>query len=250
MNLISWNISGLRAVLKKGFIGFVKDENPDILCLQETKIDDSFHMNIPGYNYSYFNHAQKKGYSGTAIFSKTKPSSVIYGIKHEEHDKEGRFITAEFDRFYLVNVYTPNSKRDLTRLPYRINWDKAFLRYIESLDKKKPVVLCGDLNVAHKEIDIANPKANRNNAGFTDAEKADFENILSSGFIDTFRVFNDQPRQYTYWIYFANARTRNIGWRIDYFIISKSLKDKLKDAYILSKVLGSDHCPIGIKIDL
>ena len=241
MRIISWNVSGLRAILNKGFMSFVKKENPDIICLQETKVDDKFQINIPGY-INYINNGEKKGYSGTAIFTKIKPIKYSFG-----KDKEGRVISLEFSKFVLVNVYTPNSQRGLTRLDYRMKWDKEFLEYLEKFEK--PVIVCGDFNVAHKEIDLANPKANRRNAGFTDEERDNFTKLLGSGFIDTFREFNDKPGQYSFWVYFANARAKNVGWRIDYFLVSKNLKSKLKDAFILNKVIGSDHCPIGLEIE-
>ncbi len=242
MRLISWNVSGLRAVLNKGFINFVKKDNPDIICLQETKVDDKFQVNLPGY-YGYFNNGEKKGYAGTAIFTKIKPLKYSFG-----KDNEGRVITMEFQKFFLVNVYTPNSQRGLTRLDYRVKWDKEFLDCLKKLDK--PVIVCGDFNVAHKEIDLANPKANKRNAGFTEEERENFTRLLESGFTDTFREFNDQPGQYSYWVYYANARERNVGWRLDYYLVTKSLKQKLKDSFILTKVLGSDHCPVGVEIDL
>jgi len=250
MKIISWNIAGLRSILKKGFNDFVKDQDPDILCLQETKVDKSYQFNLPGYDYAYWNYAEKKGYSGTAIFTKSKPMKSTYGLGMKEHDSEGRIITLEFAKFYIITVYTPNSKRELLRLDYRVGWDKEFLEYMKKLSKQKPVIVCGDLNVAHKEIDIANPKANRNNAGFTDKERKGFDNIVEAGFIDTFREFNKEPHQYTFWIYFANARARNIGWRIDYVLVSQDLKSKLKNAFILQKIMGSDHAPVGIDIAL
>lgn len=245
LRIISWNVSGLRAVLKKGFQDFVKKDNPNIICLQETKVDSKFNFNLPGYQ-TFWNNGTKSGYSGTAIFSKIKPLKVSYGINNKEHDNEGRVITLEFEKFFLVNVYVPNSKRGLTRLDYRMKWDQEFLNYLKKLHK--PIILCGDMNVAHKEIDIANPNANKNNAGFTEQERNNFTNLLDSGFIDTLRIFNNHPGQYTYWTYFANARERNIGWRLDYVIVSESLKKHVKDSFILSKIKGSDHCPIGASL--
>jgi len=252
MKLISWNVNGIRAVLNKGFIDYLKKENADIVCLQETKAHpDQVDMQLPQYEHHFWNSADKKGYSGTAIFSKIKPISVTYGINHKDHDSEGRVITAEFEKFYLVNVYTPNSKRELLRLKYRQEWDKEFLSYVKKLEKSKPVIFCGDLNVAHKEIDLENPKSNRKNAGFTDEERADFDKILAAGFVDTFRHFYpDATEKYTWWSYMFKAREHNVGWRIDYFIISDSLKKKLKSAFIKEKIMGSDHCPVGIEVDL
>jgi len=250
MKIISWNIAGLRSVLNKGFNKFVKDQDPDILCLQETKVNKSYQFNLPGYELAHWNYAEKKGYSGTAIFTRQKPIKATYGLGLKEHDSEGRVITLEFPKFFVITVYTPNSQRGLARLDYRMSWDKDFLEYMKKLSRQKPLIVCGDLNVAHKEIDIANPKANRNNAGFTDKERKSFDNILDAGFIDTFRAFNDKPGQYSYWIYFANARARNIGWRIDYVLVSQDIKSKLKNAFILSKVMGSDHAPVGIDISI
>lgn len=252
MKIISWNVNGIRAIVKKGFIDFVKKEDPDILCVQETKIHEPHPiLELQGiYQNQFWNGAEKKGYSSTAIFSKIKPLNIIMDMGIEEHDKEGRVITLEFDGFFLVNVYTPNSKRELERLPYRQRWDADFLKHVKSLEKKKPVILCGDLNVAHKEIDLARPKDNRRNAGFTDEERVGFDNIVNADFIDSFRVFNKEPGNYTWWSYFNRARDRNIGWRIDYFCLSKSLKPSLKKASILPDVQGSDHCPISIDIEL
>ena len=245
MKLISWNVNGIRAILNKGFLQFVKKEDPDILCLQETKAHpDQVDKILEEYPHHFWNSAEKKGYSGTAVFSKIKPINVTYGLEKDHHNKEGRVITAEFKDFYLVNVYTPNSQRELTRLKYKQEWDKDFLEHIKKLDKKKPVIFCGDLNVAHEEIDIARPKENRMNAGFTDEERADFTKIIESGFIDTFRTLHPDKIQYSWWSYMFNARAKNIGWRIDYFVVSKRLKDKLKDALILDKALGSDHAPV------
>jgi len=248
MKIISWNVNGIRAVMKKGFHDFAKKENPDILCLQETKAHpDQVDKLMHDYEYHYWNTAKKKGYSGTAIFSKIKPISVIFGDE-QLNDEEGRVIVAEFEDFYLVTVYTPNSKPQLERLKYRQEWDKKFLEFMKKLEKKKPVVFCGDLNVAHKEIDIARPKANERSPGFTIEERKGFDNYVNANFVDTFREFNKEPNNYTYWNYMFKSRDRNVGWRIDYFCISKSLKPKLKEAFILNKVMGSDHCPIGIII--
>lgn len=251
MKLISWNVNGLRAVYKKGFEDFFKQIDADIFCIQETKMQEGqFKINLPSYNI-YMNSAVKKGYSGTAIFTKIKPISVKYGIDIEEHDQEGRVITLEFDKFFLVDVYTPNSQRELTRLEYRMKWEDDFRKYLKELDKIKPVIMCGDLNVAHNEIDLKNPKQNRRNAGFTDEERSKMTELLSSGFIDTYRtLYPEQVDAYTWWSYMANAREKNIGWRIDYFITSKSLKDKIKDAKIYSNIMGSDHCPVGLEIEM
>ena len=250
MKFISWNVNGIRAVLKKGFMEFLAEQNPDIICLQETKAHkEQVDINLDDYPYSYWNSAVKKGYSGTAIFSKKEPLNIIYDIGIEEHDQEGRVITAEFEDYYLVTVYTPNSKRELLRLEYRQQWDIDFLKFVKELEKKKPVIFCGDLNVAHKEIDLKNPKTNRRNPGFTDEERASFDNIESAGFIDTFREFNVEGGHYTWWSYMFQARTKDIGWRIDYFCISESLKPQLKDAYILKDVLGSDHAPVVMELN-
>lgn len=252
MKIISWNVNGIRSVLKKGFLSLIDDHYPDILCLQETKAEQKLvNLSLPEYHH-YWNSATKRaGYAGTALFAKHKPINVTYGIGTEKHDAEGRVITAEYEKFFMVNVYTPNSKRDLSRLPYRMNeWDVDFLKYIKKLEETKPVIFCGDLNVAHKEIDLTNPASNRKNHGFTDEERAGFGNIVKAGFLDTFREFTDEGGHYTWWSQMNNCRTRNIGWRIDYVLISKSLRPQLKDAFILPKVLGSDHCPVGIMIDL
>ena len=250
MKFISWNVNGIRAVLKKGFMDFLEQENPDIICLQETKAHkEQVDINLEGYPFDYWNSAIKKGYSGTAIFSKKKPLNVIYDMDIEVHDQEGRVITLEFEDYYLVTVYTPNSKRELLRLEYRQEWDKDFLNFLKELEKKKPVIFCGDLNVAHKEIDLKNPKTNRRNPGFTDEERASFDNIVDSGFTDTFREFNSEGGHYTWWSYMFQARKKDIGWRIDYFCVSENLKSKLKDAYILKDVLGSDHAPIALEIN-
>ena len=252
MKIISWNVNGIRAAVKKGFLDFVKKEKPDILCLQETKAHpDQVDDMLSDYPYHYWNSAEKKGYSGTAIFSKVMPLSVGYGKDSEKHKGEGRVIALEFKNFFLVNVYTPNSGTELKRLDYREKWDKNFLSYLKKLDKKKPVILCGDLNVAHTEIDLARPKQNYNKtAGYTQVEIDGIQAYIDHGFLDSFREFNKEPKQYSYWSYRFNARARNTGWRIDYFLLSKKLKAKLKKAFILSKVMGSDHCPVGIKIEV
>ncbi|MEK6959629.1 MAG: exodeoxyribonuclease III [Nanoarchaeota archaeon] len=247
--LLSWNVNGIRAVLGKTFKQFINEHDPDILCIQETKAHkDQVDHEFDGY-HQFWNSAEKKGYSGTAIFTREPPLSHFHGIGVKDHDNEGRVITLEFPDYYLVNVYTPNSQRGLTRLDYRMRWDADFLLFLKRLEQKKPVIFCGDLNVAHKEIDIANPKTNHNNPGFTDQERDNFSRILNAGFIDTFRIFNDKPDNYTWWLYMNNCRARNIGWRIDYFCVSQSLKPILKDAFILPKVMGSDHCPVGIIIE-
>jgi len=249
MKLISWNVNGLRACVTKGFIDTFKEYDADVFCLQETKLQEGqIELNLDGY-YDYWNYAEKKGYSGTAIFTKIKPMSVKYGIDIEEHDKEGRVITLEFENFYLVNVYTPNSKRELLRLDYRMNWEDDFRKYLKCLDENKPVVMCGDLNVAHKEIDLKNPKTNRKNAGFTDEEREKMTELLSEGFTDTFRYFYpDKEEAYSWWSYMGRAREKNVGWRIDYFITSKRFEEELKDSFIHPEIQGSDHCPVGIII--
>ena len=245
MKFISWNVNGIRAVLKKGFYDFMNEYKPDIICIQETKAHkEQVELSLPNYPYQFWNSAVKKGYSSTAIFSKIEPLNVKYDIGIEEHDQEGRVITLEFDNYYLVTVYTPNSKRELLRLEYRQVWDKEFLKFIKNLEQHKPVIFCGDLNVAHTEIDLKNPKTNRFNPGFTDEERSGFSNIVNSDFIDTFREFNKDGGHYTWWSYMFQARAKDIGWRIDYFCISKVLKENLKDSYILKDVLGSDHAPI------
>lgn len=255
MKLVSWNVNGLRAVVTKGFEQFFKEVNADIFCVQETKmqeeqISDSIKEIFKEYN-CYWNSAEKKGYSGTAVFSKIKPLSVSYGIGIEEHDKEGRVITLEFDAFYLVNCYTPNAKRELERLEYRMIWEDAFREYLLQLNKVKPVVLCGDLNVAHEEIDLKNPKSNRGNAGFTDEERGKMTELLNAGFIDTFRyLYPDKTECYSWWSYMFKAREKNVGWRIDYFIVSKSIEEKIKESYIFSEIMGSDHCPVGLELDV
>jgi exodeoxyribonuclease-3 len=247
MKLISWNVNGIRACLQKGFLDFFEEIDADVFCLQETKLQAGQHdLELPGY-HQYWNYAEKKGYSGTALFTKKEPLSVTYGIGVEEHDHEGRVITAEFEDFYLVTVYTPNSQRELTRLAYRMEWEAAFLAYVKGLSEKKGVVFCGDLNVAHQEIDLKNPKTNHKNAGFTDEERACFTTVLESGFVDTFRYFYpDVTDAYSWWSYMANARAKNVGWRIDYFVASDNLKDRLQDAKIHPQIMGSDHCPIEL----
>ena len=251
MKLISWNVNGIRAVIKKGFYDFVETYNPDILCIQETKAHpEQVDLTLSDYPYQYWNSAEKKGYSGTAIFSKVEPLSIAYDMGIKKHDLEGRVITAEFKDYFLVTVYTPNSKRELLRLDYRQKeWDIDFLKHLKKLEKKKPVVFCGDLNVAHKEIDLKNPKTNRRNAGFTDEERMGFDNYVNAGFIDTFREFEKGEGHYTWWSYMFQARARDIGWRIDYFCISKALRSILKDAYILKDVMGSDHAPVVMEIN-
>lgn len=255
MKLVSWNVNGLRAVVTKGFEQFFKDVNADIFCVQETKmqeeqLSDNIKDIFKEYN-CYWNSAEKKGYSGTAVFSKIKPLSVSYGIGIEEHDKEGRVITLEFDAFYLVNCYTPNAKRELERLEYRMVWEDVFREYLLQLNKVKPVVLCGDLNVAHEEIDLKNPKSNRGNAGFTDEERGKMTELLNAGFTDTFRyLYPEKTGCYSWWSYMFKAREKNAGWRIDYFIISKSIEKKIKESYIFSEIMGSDHCPVGLELDI
>ena len=245
--MISWNVNGLRAIYKKGFVDIFNEINADIFCIQETKLQEGqIDLSFPGYEI-YWNYAEKKGYSGTAIFTKIKPISVTNGIGIEEHDKEGRVITLEFEEYYLVTVYTPNSQTELKRLDYRMKWEKDFKAYIKELEKKKPVIICGDLNVAHKEIDLKNPKTNRKNAGFTDEEREKFTELLNDGFIDTFRYFYpNEEGKYSWWSYRFSARKKNAGWRIDYFLVSEALKDKLKSADILSDIMGSDHCPVEL----
>ena len=251
MKLISWNVNGLRAVWNKGFADFFNQINADIFCIQETKMQEGqMDIDFEGY-YKYFNSAIKKGYSGTAIFTKTKPNNVTYGIGIAEHDQEGRVITLEFDKFYMVNVYTPNSQRELTRLEYRQHWEDDFRNYLLELDKTKPVILCGDLNVAHKEIDLKNPKNNRKNAGFTDEEREKMTNLLEAGFTDSFRyLYPDKENCYTWWSYMMKAREKNVGWRIDYFIVSNKIKEKIQEAKIHSDIMGSDHCPVELEIEL
>ncbi len=251
MKMISWNVNGLRACMNKGFNQFFEETDADIFCLQETKLQEGQIDFKPDGYFCYWNYAKKKGYSGTAVFTKKKPLKVTYGMGLEEHDDEGRLITLEFDSFYFATVYVPNSKRELERLDYRMKWEDDFRSYILTLNKSKPVVFCGDLNVAHKEIDLKNPKTNHNNAGFTDNEREKLGALLESGFTDTFRYFYpDTTGSYSWWSYMFRAREKNAGWRIDYFISSKELEDKLKDAKIHSDIFGSDHCPIELDIDL
>ena len=255
MKLISWNVNGLRAVVTKNFKEFFDSIDADIFCIQETKIqEDQIDNNIKEifkeYN-CYWNSADRKGYSGTAIFSKIKPLNATYGIGIEEHDKEGRVITLEFEKFYMVNCYTPNSKRELERLEYRMVWEDEFRKYLLALNEIKPVIICGDLNVAHKEIDLKNPKTNMRNAGFTDEERGKMTELLNAGFTDTFRyLYPNKTESYSWWSYMFKAREKNAGWRIDYFIVSKSIENNIKESYIFSEVLGSDHCPVGLEIEI
>ena len=250
MKLISWNVNGLRAVLRKNFLKYLAEEAPDILCLQETKAHpDQVEQLWPAHYTTFWNSAEKKGYSGTAIFTKVRPLQVTPGIGREEHDGEGRVLTAEFDEFFLVNVYVPNSQRELTRLAYRQEWDRDFLAYLKKLERKKPVIWCGDLNVAHTEIDLANPKANAKNHGFTPEERAGFSAGVQAGFVDTFREFEKGGGHYTWWSPMSGARSRNVGWRIDYFLMSAVLRPRLQSAFIRPQVMDSDHCPVGIEID-
>ncbi|WP_406589511.1 exodeoxyribonuclease III [Bacillus atrophaeus] len=252
MKLMSWNVNGLRALLTKmDFNSYLEEENVDIFCLQEIKLQDGQIKLEPEGYHVYWNYAEKKGYSGTAIFTKKEPLAVTYGLGIKEHDQEGRLITLEFENMYVITVYTPNAKRGLERIDYRMDWEDAFLSYIKALDVKKPVVLCGDLNVAHQEIDLKNPKANRKNAGFSDQEREKFSQMLEEGFIDTFRYLHpDQEGAYSWWSYRMNARAKNVGWRLDYFIVSERLKKQIRGAKICSEVMGSDHCPVELTIDL
>lgn len=247
--MISWNVNGLRACLGKGFLEYLKETDADIFCIQESKLQEGqVELELPGY-HQYWNYAEKKGYSGTAMFTKEEPVSVAYGLGIEEHDHEGRVITAEFPEYYVVTCYTPNSQDGLKRLDYRMQWEDAFRAYLKALETKKPVIFCGDLNVAHQEIDLKNPKTNRKNAGFSDEERAKFTELLEAGFVDTFRYFYpDQEGIYSWWSYRFSARAKNAGWRIDYFCVSESLKDRLVDAKIHTEVLGSDHCPVELDI--
>lgn len=249
MKLISWNVNGLRAVMKKNFMEYFNEVDADIFCLQETKLQQGqIEMDLPGY-HQYWNYAEKKGYSGTAIFTKKKPLSAAYGIEIEEHDKEGRVITLEYEDFYMVTVYTPNAQPELARLPYRMKWEDDFLAYLKKLEEKKPVIVCGDLNVAHTEIDLKNPKSNRKNPGFSDEERGKFTAFVEAGFVDTFRYFYpDKEGAYTWWSYRFNARANNSGWRIDYFCVSSALKEEMKAAEIHADVMGSDHCPVMLEI--
>lgn len=249
MKFISWNVNGLRACVQKGFLDFFNEIDADFFCIQESKLQEGqIDLDLPGYQ-QYWNYAEKKGYSGTAIFARETPLSVSYGIEMEEHDHEGRVITLEYDQFYLVTCYTPNSQNELARLPYRMTWEDAFLAYLKELDAKKPVILCGDLNVAHEEIDLKNPKSNRQNAGFTNEERSKMTTLLNAGFTDTFRHFYpDTEGIYSWWSYRFKAREKNAGWRIDYFITSKRLDDQLEKAAIHTEVFGSDHCPVEVDI--
>lgn len=249
MKLISWNVNGLRACVQKGFLDFFNEIDADIFCLQETKLQEGqIDLELPGY-YQYWNYAVKKGYSGTAIFTKTEPVSVKYGMDMEEHDQEGRVIALEMEDFYMVTVYTPNSQEGLKRIDYRMEWEDAFRAYLKNLEEHKPVIVCGDMNVAHNEIDLKNPKTNRRNAGFSDEERGKFSELLDAGFIDTFRYFYpDREGIYSWWSYRFKAREKNAGWRIDYFCTSKALEDRLLDAKIHTEVMGSDHCPVELTI--
>lgn len=249
--MISWNVAGFRAALKKGFLDFFYEEDADIFCLQEVKAEaHQIEFDAKDY-YEFLNPAEKKGYSGTMIYTKEKPLSVKFGLDPYIEDNEGRVITLEFPKFYLITIYTPNSKSDLSRIPYRMNWEDMFLKHIKQLEETKPVIICGDLNVAHTEKDIKNAKSNTRSAGFTIEERNKFTNLLNNGFIDTYRYLNPEvDNKYTWWSYMGRARENNTGWRIDYFLISESLKNNLKDAYIYDHIMGSDHCPVGIKIEL
>ena len=249
MKIISWNVNGLRAAITKGFNEFFEEENADIFCIQETKMQPGqAEIDFEGYK-QYWNSAVKKGYSGTAVFTKIEPLNVTYGIGIKEHDQEGRVITLEFEEFYLVNCYTPNAKRELERLDYRMIWEDEFRKHLINLDKKKPVILCGDLNVAHKEIELKNPKTNVGNAGFTNEERGKMTELLNSGFVDSFRyLYPEKENAYTWWSYMFHAREKNVGWRIDYFITSKSIEKNIKEAIIYSDIYGSDHCPVGLTI--
>ncbi len=251
MKLISWNVNGLRACVQKGFLDYFNEVNADVFCIQESKLQaGQIDLDLPGY-HQYWNYAEKKGYSGTAIFSKVEPISVSYGLGIEEHDKEGRVITLEFEKFYMVTVYTPNAQSELARIAYRMEWEDAFRAYLKKLEESKPVVVCGDLNVAHNEIDLKNPKTNRGNAGFSDEERGKFNELLNAGFIDTFRYFyKDKEGMYSWWSYRFKAREKNAGWRIDYFLVSESLKDNLRAAEIHTEIMGSDHCPVMLEIEL
>lgn len=251
MKLISWNTNGIRAAIKKGFYDFFEEVDADIFCVQETKMQEGQEViKSPGY-FQYWDNAVKKGYSGTLVFTKEEPISVRKGLGIEEHDQEGRVVTVEYDKFYLVNVYTPNSKDGLLRLDYRVNeWDKEFRDYVVKLKEEKSVIICGDLNVAHNEIDLKNPETNHFSAGFSDEERESFTKLLDSGFIDSFRHLYPDKEKYSWWSYRTAARDRNVGWRIDYFLVSEDLKDKIKDAEILNEIYGSDHCPVSLEIDL
>lgn len=251
MKCVSWNVNGIRACVTKGFLNYFKEVDADIFCLQETKLQaGQIELDLPGY-HQYWNYAEKKGYSGTAIFTKKEPLKVAYGMGIEEHDQEGRIITLEFESFHMVTVYTPNSKDKLARIDYRMEWEEAFKAYLKRLEESKPVIVCGDLNVAHQEIDLKNPKTNRGNAGFSDQERDKFSRLLEAGFIDTYRYFYpDQEGAYSWWSYRFKAREKNAGWRIDYFLVSEVLKDKLVDSGIHHEILGSDHCPVVLELNL
>lgn len=251
MKLISWNVNGLRACLKKGFAEYFQEADADIFCIQETKMQEGqAEITLDGY-CQYWSSAEKKGYSGTAVFTRKEPLAVSYGIGREEHDGEGRAITLEFEGFYLVNVYVPNAQRGLTRLDYRMQWEEDFRSYVCGLDEKKPVIICGDMNVAHQEIDLKNPKTNGNNAGFTKEEREKMTALLEAGFLDSFRyIYPEKTGAYSWWSYMYNARANNAGWRIDYFLVSKRLKDQVKDSSIFPEIMGSDHCPVGLEIQL
>lgn len=250
MKFISWNVNGFRSCLSKGFAEFFSAVDADFVCIQETKMQPcQAEFSTPGY-HQFWNSAEKKGYSGTAIFAKHEPISVTYGIGIPEHDTEGRAITLEYRDFYLLNVYTPNSQRELARLSYRMSWEDALREYIINLDKKKPVIYCGDLNVAHEEIDLKNPKTNHFSAGFSDEERGKFTELLASGFCDTFRTLYPDKVQYSWWSYMMKAREKNVGWRIDYFVVSKRISDKVSDSFIMTEIMGSDHCPVGIEIEV
>ena len=250
MKLFSWNVNGLRACVRKGFLDYFEELDGYIFCLQEIKLQEGqIDLDLEGY-HQYWNYAEKKGYSGTAIFTKEEPVSVSYGLGIEKHDKEGRVITLEFEKFYLVNVYTPNSQRELTRLDYRMEWEDDFRNYLKELDEVKPVILCGDLNVAHNEIDLKNPSTNKRNAGFTDEERGKMTELLNAGFIDSFRYFYpDKEGAYSWWSYMRKSRERNVGWRIDYFIVSEKLEDAMADAKIHPDIMGSDHCPVSLELN-
>lgn len=249
MKIISWNVAGFRACLKKGFDEFFKEIDADVFCIQESKVmEDQFDYHPEGY-YRYLNPAERKGYSGTLVYTKIKPLNVTYGMGIDENDHEGRVITMEFEKYYVITVYVPNVKRDLSRLEYRMKWEDDFRAYLKNLEKSKPVVICGDLNVAHEEIDLKNAKANIGNAGFTYEERGKFTELLESGFIDTFRYFHPDEEKYSWWSYMGQARSKNIGWRIDYFVVSDELVDKISEANIYDEVLGSDHCPVGLVIE-
>lgn len=247
MKLVSWNVNGLRACMNKGFKNFMDSVDADVFCVQETKMQrEQANFEFPGY-FEYWNSAEKKGYSGTAIFSKTEPISVTYDMGIKEHDKEGRIICAEYDKFYLVNVYVPNAQRDLARLPYRVTWEDAFRNYVGELNARKPVLICGDMNVARNFIDIKNAKNNVGNAGFTNEERAKMEELLQSGFVDSYRhLYPDKEGAYTWWSYMFKAREKNVGWRIDYFLVSQKMQDEIEDALIYPEIMGSDHCPVGL----